>query len=90
MKAIGYKKPLPINDPESLLDLEVPTPEANGRDLVVEVVEVKAVSVNISPGGREDRRNKAEEPRLVLYLRKSTNVCEKWAARRAALGIRRH
>jgi NADPH2:quinone reductase len=43
MKAVGYKKPLPIEDPESLLDLEVPAPHAAGRDLVVEV---KAVSVN--------------------------------------------
>ena len=43
MKAIGYKRPLPIEDPESLLDLEIPTPEAKGHDLLVEV---KAVSVN--------------------------------------------
>ena len=43
MKAVGYKKPLPIEDPESLLDLEIPTPEAKGHDLLVEV---KAISVN--------------------------------------------
>jgi NADPH2:quinone reductase len=43
MKAVGYKNPLPIGDPESLLDIEVPTPEAKGRDLLVEV---KAISVN--------------------------------------------
>ena len=43
MKAIGYKKPLPIEDPESLLDIEIPTPEAKGHDLLVEI---KAVSVN--------------------------------------------
>lgn len=43
MKAVGYKKPLPIEDPESLLDLEIPTPEAEGHDLLVEV---KAISVN--------------------------------------------
>ena len=43
MKAVGYKKPLPIDDPESLLDVEVPIPQATGRDLLVEV---KAVSVN--------------------------------------------
>jgi zinc-binding alcohol dehydrogenase family protein len=43
MKAVGYRKPLPIEDPESLLDVEVPKPEAKGRDLLVEV---KAVSVN--------------------------------------------
>jgi len=43
MKAIGYKRPLPIEDPESLLDLEIPTPETKGHDLLVEV---KAISVN--------------------------------------------
>jgi len=36
-------KPSPIDDPESLLDVEVPIPHATGRDLLVEV---KAVSVN--------------------------------------------
>jgi NADPH:quinone reductase len=43
MKAVGYKKPLPIEDPESLLDIEVPAPQPKGRDLLVEI---KAVSVN--------------------------------------------
>lgn len=43
MKAVGYKTPLPITDPESLLDIEVPEPEAKGHDLLVEV---KAISVN--------------------------------------------
>jgi NADPH:quinone reductase len=43
MKAIGYKTPLPIEDPQSLLDIEVPEPHANGRDLLIEV---KAISVN--------------------------------------------
>jgi NADPH:quinone reductase len=43
MKAVGYKKPLPIEDPESLIDMEIPAPEAKGRDLLVQV---QAVSVN--------------------------------------------
>jgi zinc-binding alcohol dehydrogenase family protein len=43
MKAIGYKTPLPIDDPQSLLDIEIPAPEAKDRDLLVEV---KAVSIN--------------------------------------------
>jgi hypothetical protein len=36
MKAVGYRTPLPIEDPQSLLDIEVPAPEAKGRDLLVE------------------------------------------------------
>lgn len=43
MKAIGYIKSLPADHPDSLIDIEVPTPAATGRDLLVEV---KAVSVN--------------------------------------------
>ncbi|AEU35204.1 zinc-binding alcohol dehydrogenase family protein [Granulicella mallensis] len=43
MKAIGYKTPLPIEDPQSLLDIELPEPHAKGRDLLIEV---KAISVN--------------------------------------------
>ena len=43
MKAIGYKEPLPITDPNSLLDIEVPAPAPADHDLLVEI---KAVSVN--------------------------------------------
>ena len=43
MRAIGYTQSLPIDDPQSLVDLDLPKPEATGRDLLVEV---KAVSVN--------------------------------------------
>ncbi len=43
MKAAGLYKYLPIDHPESLLDLEVDTPAATGSDLLVEV---KAISVN--------------------------------------------
>ena len=43
MKAIGLYRYLPIDDPESLLDLEVEEPKPAGRDLLVEV---KAIAVN--------------------------------------------
>ncbi|MEO8717410.1 MAG: zinc-binding alcohol dehydrogenase family protein [Burkholderiales bacterium] len=43
MKAVGFYKYLPIEDPESLLDVDVETPQPGGRDLLVEV---KAISVN--------------------------------------------
>ena len=42
MKAIGYTKSLPINDPESLTDIELPQPVATGHDLLVKV---KAIAV---------------------------------------------
>ncbi len=43
MRAVGYQNSLPIDDPNSLADIELPMPEPKGRDLLVEV---KAVSVN--------------------------------------------
>ncbi|MDO7898443.1 zinc-binding alcohol dehydrogenase family protein [Pseudomonas citrulli] len=43
MKAIAYYHSLPITDPKSLQDIELPAPVAGPRDLLVEV---KAISVN--------------------------------------------
>jgi len=43
MKAIGYKENLPIEDVNSLQDIELNTPKATGRDLLVAI---KAISVN--------------------------------------------
>jgi zinc-binding alcohol dehydrogenase family protein len=43
VKAIGLYRYLPIDDPESLLDLDVEDPRPAGRDLLVEV---KAIAVN--------------------------------------------
>jgi zinc-binding alcohol dehydrogenase family protein len=43
MKAVAYQKPHPTHHPESLIDILLPDPMAEGRDLLVEV---KAVSVN--------------------------------------------
>lgn len=43
MRAIGYLEPQPISAPSSLIDIELPRPKAEGRDILVEV---KAVSVN--------------------------------------------
>jgi zinc-binding alcohol dehydrogenase family protein len=43
MKAIGYKENLDIENENSLQDIELETPKAQGRDILVEV---KAISVN--------------------------------------------
>lgn len=43
MKAIGFHRPLPIADAESLIDLELPKPQPGDWDLLVKV---EAVSVN--------------------------------------------
>lgn len=41
--AVGYDRNLPADDPDSLLDVEMPKPEGRPHDLIVEV---HAVSVN--------------------------------------------
>jgi len=43
MKAVGLTQYLPINNENSLLDVEIPQPIAKGKDLLVQV---KAISVN--------------------------------------------
>lgn len=43
MRAVAYQKPQSISEVSSLIDVELPMPEAKDRDLLVEV---KAISVN--------------------------------------------
>jgi NADPH:quinone reductase-like Zn-dependent oxidoreductase len=43
MKAIGYKKIIPIEDIKSLEDIVLDAPKATGKDILVEI---KAISVN--------------------------------------------
>jgi len=43
MRAVGYKRSLPIGEAEALIDLEIDKPAPQGRDLLVQV---KAISVN--------------------------------------------
>jgi NADPH2:quinone reductase len=43
MRAVAYKTPQPISAETSLIDVDVPMPDAKGHDLLVEI---KAVSVN--------------------------------------------
>ena len=43
MRAVAYKTPQPIAAETSLIDVELPMPEASGHDLLVEI---KAISVN--------------------------------------------
>ncbi|MFT3663993.1 zinc-binding alcohol dehydrogenase family protein [Piscinibacter sp.] len=63
MKAVAYRRPLPIDDPQSLIDLDLPEPEPRGRDLRVRV---HAVSVN--PVDTKLRRNSAPPPGQARVL----------------------
>src|SRR2546422_4803122 len=62
MKAIARTRPLPIGDPASLVDLELPKPSPTGRDLLVKV---EAVSVNPVDTKRRMALNEKAEPRVL-------------------------
>lgn len=63
MKAVGLFKYLPIGDPESLLDLELPQPAPGARDLLVKV---EAISVNPVDCKRRAPNPKVETAARVL------------------------
>ena len=63
MKAVGLYKYLPIEHPESLLDLELDTPVAEGHDLLVEV---KAISVNPVDTKRRAPKDLVEKTPKIL------------------------
>ena len=65
MRAVGYKHSLPIDQAESLIDLDIEKPAPQGRDLLVQV---KAISVN--PVDYKVRRRvdpKGGEPKILGY-----------------------
>ncbi|CAB1078071.1 Zinc-type alcohol dehydrogenase-like protein [Olavius algarvensis Delta 1 endosymbiont] len=63
MKAIGFYQYLPVENPESLVAVEVPTPEPDGRDLLVRV---KAVSVNpVDVKVRSRLKTVEEQPKII-------------------------
>ena len=57
MKAVAFFRPLPIDDPESLVDVTLDKPAPSGRDLLVKVA---AVSVN--PVDTKVRRRPVTDP----------------------------
>jgi NADPH:quinone reductase len=64
MKAVGHYESLPIDDPKSLLDVEVDPPQPQGRDLLVEVM---AVSVNPVDTKRRRAGLKPGELKILGY-----------------------
>jgi NADPH2:quinone reductase len=63
MKAIGLYKYLPIDHPESLVDLEVEKPRPTGRDLLVKVM---AISVNPVDAKVRSPKDKVEDTPRIL------------------------
>ncbi|WP_440409846.1 zinc-binding alcohol dehydrogenase family protein [Neorhizobium petrolearium] len=65
MRAVGFNTPQPVTAETSLLDIELPVPEAKGRDLLVEI---KAVSVNpVDTKVRASATVEADQYRVLGY-----------------------
>ncbi len=63
MKAIGLTRYLPIDDPNSLVDLEIDKPKPSGRDLLVAV---KAIAVNpVDTKVRAPKEQVESTPRIL-------------------------
>lgn len=63
MKAVGLYRYLPIDNPESLLDLTISKPQAKGRDLLVRI---KAISVNpVDTKIRAPKEQVEEKPKIL-------------------------
>ena len=86
MRAVGLRRHLPINDPEALLDLELPTPALRPHDLLVRVqaISVNPVDTKLRAGqGPDDPRR--HDPPLVLGF-DCCGVVEAMGAEAAAEG----
>lgn len=65
MKAVALTRYLPIDDPQSLVDVELPRPEAAGHDLLVRV---EAVSVNpVDTKVRAPKRQAEDSPKVLGF-----------------------
>lgn len=65
MKAVGFTRYLPIDDPESFLDLDLPKPVPQGRDILVAV---KAIAVNpVDTKVRSPKDTVEAAPRVIGY-----------------------
>jgi NADPH2:quinone reductase len=65
MKAVALTRYLPIDDPQSLFDVELPKPEASGHDLLVRV---EAISVNpVDTKVRSPKPQEESAPKILGY-----------------------
>ena len=64
MRAVGYRKNLPVSDPSSLLDLEIPVPDPGPHDLAVRVRAVSVNPVDVKVRAGSDPQG---EPKILGY-----------------------
>ncbi|GIP46935.1 NADPH:quinone reductase [Paenibacillus sp. J53TS2] len=63
MKAVGLTKYLPINDPDSLMDVEIEKPTPTGQDLLVRVHAISVNPVDVKVRGPKNRTE--SKPRVL-------------------------
>jgi zinc-binding alcohol dehydrogenase family protein len=63
MKAVALKRYLPSSDPESLLDVELPDPAPQGRDLLVRVHAISVNPVDVKVRSPKDKTEAS--PRVI-------------------------
>jgi len=65
MKAIGFKKSLPISDPESFIEFETDKPKPTGKELLVKVeaISVNPVDYKIRQNSLKDKTQ--DEPKVI-------------------------
>src|SRR5258707_715685 len=66
MRAVGYRKSLPIDQPDALLDIEIDKPAPQGRDLLVQVKAVSVNPVDYKMRGRAQPKD-GEPPKILGY-----------------------
>ena len=65
MRAVAFTRYLPITDPQALIDVELPRPAPEGRDILVEV---QAVAVNpVDTKVRASRDTSGNTPQVIGY-----------------------
>lgn len=67
MKAIGYKQTGPIEATDSLIELDVPTPELGPRDLLVEVQGISVNPVDVKVRTRPQMGPEPGESKIIGY-----------------------
>ena len=65
MKAVAFERHLPIDDPDSLIDVDLPRPEPVGHDLLVSVKAVAVNPVDVKVRGRGPADTVEGPPRVI-------------------------
>lgn len=66
MKAVAFTHHLPVEDPDSFLDIDLPKPEPEGRDILIAVKAVAVNPVDTKVRGGRGNPGPAENPPRVI------------------------